>query len=86
MKAFSRSALPNLHGINLQKVGGGATIAMFVCIMILPTTAGLICVTSGLCAFGYAYSSYLHDEVLRLDTGTQEMRDVSDPIRSGAEG
>lgn len=54
--------------------------------MILPTTAGLICVTSGLCAFGYAYSSYLHDEVLRLDTGTQEMRDVSDPIRSGAEG
>eukprot|EP00520_Triparma_pacifica_P006207 CAMPEP_0118656952 /NCGR_PEP_ID=MMETSP0785-20121206/13753_1 /TAXON_ID=91992 /ORGANISM="Bolidomonas pacifica, Strain CCMP 1866" /LENGTH=797 /DNA_ID=CAMNT_0006549825 /DNA_START=199 /DNA_END=2589 /DNA_ORIENTATION=- len=77
--------VPKSQG-DVQKVGIGVGIGLFIAIMILPTTAGLIAVTGALCTFGFLYSSYLHDEVLKLDTGTQEMRDVSEPIRVGAEG
>lgn len=88
-KAYAKAySIPSINalGIDIPKLIGIVTLAVFLTILILPTTAGLIVVVFAMCAFGFAYSSKLHDEVLSLDTGTQEMRDVSEPIRIGAEG
>jgi hypothetical protein len=38
------------------------------------------------CAFGALASLWLARDVLLRDNGTPEMREVSDPIREGAEG
>ena len=38
--------------------------------------------TLTLCFVGFCYAVTIHEQVISLDTGTQEMRDVSDPIRS----
>src|SRR5215207_9441316 len=54
--------------------GGGERSAM--------TELGIIL---GISVIGLAFAGYLIRSVLALDTGTPEMRRVSDAIRSGAE-
>ena len=58
----------------------------FFSLFFLPTTLGLLSITLLLCALGFIYANRLHLQILLLDTGTPEMRAISDPIRSGAEG
>jgi len=60
--------------------------AFLFSLLFLPTAVGLLCVTLLLCALGFIYANHLHLDILQLDTGTPEMRAISDPIRAGAEG
>ncbi|GMH59307.1 hypothetical protein TL16_g02803, partial [Triparma laevis f. inornata] len=54
--------------------------------LFLPTTLMLLTITLLLTSCGFLYSHTLHLQILSLDTGTQEMRAISDPIKAGAEG
>jgi inorganic pyrophosphatase len=57
-----------------------------LCALLLPTTVGVLCLVFSTCACGFLFSAYLCNEVLAQDDGSKEMREVSDPIREGAEG
>jgi len=58
----------------------------FICAALLPVIFGVICLVFSACACGFLFSIYLCNDVLSCDDGSKEMREVSDPIREGAEG
>jgi hypothetical protein len=52
----------------------------------LPIEWSILALVYAACVFGVIGSLWIARSVLSLDTGTPEMRQVSDPIREGAEG
>jgi hypothetical protein len=52
----------------------------------LPIEYCILVLVFGACCFGIIASLWLSGSVLNCDDGTPEMRNVSDPIREGAEG
>ena len=57
--------------------------------MVLPflsITFKILCMVYASCVFGGLCSMWLCNVVLNVDDGTSEMRNISDPIREGAEG
>ena len=59
---------------------------VFIAVFVLPLTMKMFFVIYAAIAFGIIGSLYLSKSVLECDDGTEEMRQVSDPIREGAEG
>jgi inorganic pyrophosphatase len=65
-----------------QKVGGVTAVGAFLyCVM---GDMGYAALVLSLCANGLIFSKFLSDWLLAKDTGTVEMRAVSDPIREGS--
>ena len=61
--------------------GIGLVLMLFVSAQARPIVMVLV-----ICGYGALFSYYLSHWVLAKDEGTQEMREVSNPIREGAEG
>ena len=72
-----------MHGFT---IAAGLVVLSLLLVMTLSSSKALVFATLTLCFVGFCYAVTIHEQVISLDTGTQEMRDVSDPIRSGAEG
>lgn len=80
------SFLTQLSHQNLQQAGGGVfAFTIIVCPFLSIEYCILVLVFSS-CCFGAIASLWLSQSVLSCDDGTPEMRQVSDPIREGAEG
>jgi inorganic pyrophosphatase len=70
-----------------MKLGLWALIALTALFcLILPLGLKIFLLIYSAIAFGVLGSLYLSKSVLECDDGTEEMRQVSDPIREGAEG
>jgi hypothetical protein len=66
----------------------GLILAVVTCIVtpFLPIEWCILALVYCSCLFGLIASLWLSRSVLQCDDGTAEMRQVSDPIREGAEG
>jgi hypothetical protein len=70
----------------LRQYAGLALGGGLLCALLLPTTPGVVLLVLSMCCAGYLFAAYLCNDVLALDDGSREMREVSEPIREGAEG
>jgi H+-translocating diphosphatase len=71
---------PNMTPVFGGILGGGALLAL-----IFQSYAHVFIVVS-ICLYGGAFCYWMHAQIMSKDTGTPEMRAVSDPIREGSEG
>lgn len=87
--SMNRLVFSTLTKLSVQnmKLGLWALIALTALFcLILPLGLKIFLLIYSAIAFGVLGSLYLSKSVLECDDGTEEMRQVSDPIREGAEG
>jgi Inorganic pyrophosphatase len=87
--SMNRFVFSILTKISLDNMKMGLLILIVATILLsflLPLALKIFLLIYAAIAFGIIGSLYLSKSVLECDDGTEEMRQVSDPIREGAEG
>ena len=79
-------ALAYSKAIDVNKVCGMIALAGLISYIIFPHNYKTAAVIVSICAMGAVFSLWLFRFVMSKDPGTQEMREISEPIREGAEG
>lgn len=83
---FSPALLSQQDPQSLIKYAVALAIGTVIICPFLSIEWCILTVVFAACAYGIIASLWLSQTVLKCDTGTPEMRQVSDPIREGAEG
>lgn len=82
----SNSYLTRHSTERLRLYGLILVVATSIAVPILPIEWSILALVFSSCSFGLIFSLCLSRSVLQCDDGTAEMREVSNPIREGAEG
>lgn len=85
-RTIQKSLLTKFDPTMLQLYAVILFLATALVCPVLPIEWSILTLVFAACTFGIIGSLWLSQSVLDCDTGTPEMRQVSDPIREGAEG